>query len=533
SDLEATARPSSKKQRLDAGPDGQEFPDSPLAAADCCPIEWLPTELLERVLTELDQTSLGRCAQVSRLWHQVVMQPLLWTKIHIDGSNWEVRSKNLVDEIVKLPQLLFASANLTCLSLDHVEVCLVKSLVTLAGRRCPNLRELRLIRCGMSLTTKSLNSLLAGCPSLSLLQIECKRLQYAVDLDCAPLLTKLVQRLSSLKVYIDKFGEEFDEYYLRPFFGHVAEFPQLASLSIQIIEFSAMLQLLARMPSLTQLELNSSLRLCGADLLLPRSLPPLRHLSICCELDKDAAGIQELLGGFPQLQSLQLELDSAGRSLPTSEVIGILRILPANLTDLRLRLYAYAELNDTEEADWAKLLPPRLWRLELEGHKIIQGTGLELMKSLACRSTLAELKIDFCTDDLLRALLSQLPRLRSLCITDCSRLTRQAWANLRDLQTSAAFQCDLHEFEAFGCDCSLCDEGVAALCTSPIARGLRRLCLQPDRCSRQLTAASLASIASGCPWLTQLALNAEFSDAELQAFCASYQHSVKVSRYMY
>uniref|UniRef100_A0A1I8JQ66 F-box domain-containing protein n=1 Tax=Macrostomum lignano TaxID=282301 RepID=A0A1I8JQ66_9PLAT len=362
------------------------------AAADCCPSSGCPPSLLERVLTELDQTSLGRCAQVSRLWHQVVMQPLLWTKIHIDESNWEVRSKNLVDEIVKLPQLLFASANLTCLSLDHVEVCLVK---------CPNLRELRLIRCGMSLTTKSLNSLLAGCPSLSLLQIECKRLQYAVDLDCAPLLTKLVQRLSSLKVILISLARNLMSIICGPF-------------------FLAMLQSF-------------------------RSSQPLYPKLLSSPLDKDDCLLEssELLGGFPAAAEPPARAGFwLAEACHTSEVIG---------TFCR--------------ADWAKLLPPRLWRLELEGHKIIQGTGLELMKSLACRSMMCAHVVDVLVSELLEELLIEL---NATCTEfECTSVAIAAFVTRRSGGSAAPV---------------------------PIASGAcgRALPCRPDRCSRQLTAASLS-----------------------------------------
>ncbi|PAA62467.1 hypothetical protein BOX15_Mlig001907g1 [Macrostomum lignano] len=60
------------------------------------------------------------------------------------------------------------------------------------------------------------------------------------------------------------------------------------------------------------------------------------------------------------------------------------------------------------------------------------------------------------------------------------------------------------ELRALGCTgYSLTDEAVADLSASPVARGLRRLHLSD--CS-QLTAVALASIASGCPWLTELQL---------------------------
>uniref|UniRef100_A0A1I8JS30 F-box domain-containing protein n=1 Tax=Macrostomum lignano TaxID=282301 RepID=A0A1I8JS30_9PLAT len=116
---------------------------------------------------------------------------------------------------------------------------------------------------------------------------------------------------------------------------------------------------------------------------------------------------------------------------------------------------------------------------------------------------LAFLTLDLCTDDLLPALLSRLPRLHCLRLTDCSRLTHQAWANLRELQSLGAATPDLHELRAHSRR-SLTDEALADLCASPVARGLRRLSLSFD-CS-QLTAASLASIASGCPLLTRLVL---------------------------
>uniref|UniRef100_A0A1I8J2E0 F-box/LRR-repeat protein 15 n=1 Tax=Macrostomum lignano TaxID=282301 RepID=A0A1I8J2E0_9PLAT len=183
--------------------------------------------------------------------------------------------------------------------------------------------------------------------------------------------------------------------------------------------------------------------------------------------------------------------------------------LPAGLADLRLEIHGS---RCSIGAEPGSPLPPGLQRLQLTGLFFDVPWDLQLADTLSGCPELTHVELEVSTDDLLAALLSRLPRLRCLRIHDCSLLTRQAWANLRSL---AAWPLDLMEFRALGCTgSSLTDEAVADLCASPVARGLRRLHLSD--CS-QWTAAALASIASGCPWLTELQLEGFRRDPAMSA----------------
>uniref|UniRef100_A0A1I8G2G5 F-box domain-containing protein n=1 Tax=Macrostomum lignano TaxID=282301 RepID=A0A1I8G2G5_9PLAT len=179
----------------------------------------------------------------------------------------------------------------------------------------------------------------------------------------------------------------------------------------------------------------------------------------------------------------------------------ILRCLPAGLADLRVLIHGNQCFFG---AELGCPLPPGLQRLQLTGSLFYVPWSLQLSDTLSGCPALAHVELLAGTDDLLAALLSRLPRLRCLRFHDCSCLTRQAWVKLRNLPSFEAATPDLYEFWAIYCRKSvLTDEAVADLCASPVARGLRRLSLSD--CS-QLTAVALASIASGCPWLTELQL---------------------------
>uniref|UniRef100_A0A1I8HGM4 F-box/LRR-repeat protein 15 n=1 Tax=Macrostomum lignano TaxID=282301 RepID=A0A1I8HGM4_9PLAT len=227
-------------------------------------------------------------------------------------------------------------------------------------------------------------------------------------------------------------------------------------------------------------------------------------------------GLAALLSACPSLRRLRLSdcraLGGVGYRLAAAR-------LPPGLEQLRLTGWAWPGL---VEADLALPLPRGLRELELLLNQ--QGSpaglcGLGLRAGLAGCQELTKLTLDLCHSDLLPALLTQLPRLRCLRLTDCRRLTRQAWG----LTASSP---DLHELMLLQWS-SLTDEAVADLCASPVARGLRRLCLSP---CFQLTRASLASIASSCPWLTRLTLNGcrRISQADLQLAQPAFEQRVEL-----
>uniref|UniRef100_A0A1I8HH54 F-box domain-containing protein n=2 Tax=Macrostomum lignano TaxID=282301 RepID=A0A1I8HH54_9PLAT len=394
--------------------------------------------------------------------------------------------------------------------------------VTEAGRSCPGLLELRLVDCRNGLSDESLRCLLTGCPRLSLLQMDSRAAACdAVGWSCSQqLLAEQVCRLASLSVRSWSSAA--------PMLRDLPECPLLTSFATCGAELSNLLTPLSRMPELTDLRLRCR-NWCrsATDLQLLGGAARLR----CLRIDSrfvDAASVPPLLARLPQLRSFRLK-SSARVFVLDCHACAILRALPAGLTDLGLSF---------EHADWScragvgppAVLPPNLRRLRLEGLPP-RADQLRLMELLASCPGLAFLTLDLCTDDLLPALLSRLPRLHCLRLTDCSRLTHQAWANLRELQSLGAATPDLHELRAHRCSRrSLTDEALADLCASPVARGLRRLSLSFD-CS-QLTAASLASIASGCPLLTRLVLaGSGFGQADLQAFRLSFEHCVTVTNH--
>uniref|UniRef100_A0A1I8HS43 F-box domain-containing protein n=1 Tax=Macrostomum lignano TaxID=282301 RepID=A0A1I8HS43_9PLAT len=453
-------------------------------------MERLPEELLTQILSELDQTSLGRCAQLSRRWRRLATQPRLWRKIRIDGRtaeaelmerlrDWlggsvrEISACGLTAE-QRLPLLLAASASLTCLSLKDIGS---EFLVTEAGRSCPSLRELRLEDSGKVLSVESLSSLLDGCPRLSLLEatgevfggLQREQLQQKFH--------QLAARLTRLSLDCPRAAEVI---------RNLPECPRLESLRfLHYRDWLELLQLLPRLPCLKDLTASfkpSKLTDLPRDLQLP-ALPHLRQLRLMS-------------------MSRQSSACTAGWSASGENYKRVLRALPAGLGHLSLRGYGLAAMS---EADLSEALPAGLQCLQLEGPGFTLS-GLRLMDGLVgCSGELTHLELDFCHDDLLLALLSRLPRLRCLRLNDCIRLTRQAWANLRDLQSlDASLMADLHELTAYNCsESSLTDEAVANLCASPVARGLRRLGLSV---CISLTSSALCSIASGCPWLTQLTL---------------------------
>uniref|UniRef100_A0A1I8F470 F-box domain-containing protein n=1 Tax=Macrostomum lignano TaxID=282301 RepID=A0A1I8F470_9PLAT len=384
-------------------------------------LEQLPEELLTQILSELDQTSLGRC--------------------RADGAAQRLAGRQRAGD---LGLRLTAEHRLHC-CWPHPRASPASGCGTWINHpaswpAAPALLELRLVDCRNGLSDESLRCLLTGCPRLSLLQMDSASSACdAVGWSCSQqLLAEQVCRLASLFAdsAVPDAGAD------RP----AASVPELVAAA-------------------TDLQLLGGAR--------PASLPP--HRQPLCG---------RRLGRQP------------GSSCWTAMPAPSCERLPAGLTDLGLSF---------EHADWScragvgppAVLPPNLRRAAAGGLPP-RADQLRLMELLASCPGLAFLTLDLCTDDLLPALLSRLPRLHCLRLTDCSRLTHQAWANLRELQEPRS--CHSRPARAACSQAQLTDEALADLCASPVARGLRRLSLSFD-CS-QLTAASLASIASGCPLLT-------------------------------
>ncbi|PAA65204.1 hypothetical protein BOX15_Mlig030928g3, partial [Macrostomum lignano] len=221
-----------------------------------CAIETLPEVLLTRILSELDQASRGRCAQLSRRLHRLATQPQLWRKIRIGfgtSSNVELTVsftsflRDVVREIdgysmtdpQKLPQVLAASVNLTSLGLFRVNG---DSALIAVGRSCHSLQELSVSHCDNALSDDALSSLLTGCPRLSLMDILGKwfyrtmiPLYSLADSQNRQLLNQLVARLANLS--FDFYGDDLEDNC-----GNLLHFipkcPKLVSLKFYVFDFS-------------------------------------------------------------------------------------------------------------------------------------------------------------------------------------------------------------------------------------------------------------------------------------------------------
>uniref|UniRef100_A0A1I8HH27 F-box domain-containing protein n=1 Tax=Macrostomum lignano TaxID=282301 RepID=A0A1I8HH27_9PLAT len=363
----------------------------PPAAGSCSlisNIEQLPTELLTQILSELDQTSLGRCAQLSRFWLELTSQPQLWRKIRIDSrtadpelaqriGDWpggrvrEISAVRLTAEH-RLPLLLAASASLTSLSLKEMQGDLV---LKEAGRSCQNLRELRLECCNEMLSFDSVSGLLTSCPSLSLLQYTGSLSDLFAPSDehrVAPLFHSLVSRLSSLKLHL-----LMTESLPPQWFAALPECPRLASLYVSIADWRGLAHLPSKMPNLTDLSVLTSQPASQANLQLGR-LPHLQRVKICdfsfqsWSLD----AILSVLRGVRELWSFMLD---GCVHLTGQQYRQVVRALPARLTDLR---FGGCFRNRVAEVDLQEPLPPGLRRLQVDGFK--WGTsGVQFASALA------------------------------------------------------------------------------------------------------------------------------------------------------
>uniref|UniRef100_A0A1I8GB72 F-box domain-containing protein n=1 Tax=Macrostomum lignano TaxID=282301 RepID=A0A1I8GB72_9PLAT len=190
-------------------------------------MEQLPVELLTQILSELDQTSLGRCAQLSRRWRQIVAQPWLWRRIRIranpsvnpnliarltawlSASLLELRADRLI--ALELAPLLSKSKNLQKFTLekpqneaDHADRDRRPgpNPLSVLGRCCPRLRSLRLHYSGWLFTEDAAKQLLAGCPSLAELDFREYSNFSTANSNLVSLLAGIIGRLTSLHLEV-------------------------------------------------------------------------------------------------------------------------------------------------------------------------------------------------------------------------------------------------------------------------------------------------------------------------------------------
>ncbi|PAA57012.1 hypothetical protein BOX15_Mlig022843g1, partial [Macrostomum lignano] len=485
------------------------------------PSEQLPQALMIRILSELDQPSRMKCALVSRAWHELVMQPLVWRRLHLyydclgkPGvasrlSRW--LSPTLVqvvsDGSIDLNIVLADCPRLQLLTLrsEHCEYYAEGNPLIAAVKGCPRLRCLRVLDCDSLLTPDTLSGLLTGCPRLDHLELDDERklfLSSTVFSDaaaCAQPFCKLLASLTSLR--LPNFLESS-----RPVAAAVSEnWPNctnLVCLDVASATESDLLAAISGLPSLQELSerllaITDQLAASGIPAAVRRSGCRLRSLQLeqCSPLS--ARGLRALLTAWPGLLSLRLrncqQLGAEGYLLAS----GV-----ATLTELELTGPAWPGLRDADLA--SQPLPSGLKKLLLSSNGWPFGvTGLGLRAGLATCRDLTHLTVDLpCHDELLPALLTQLPRLRCLRLADCSGLTSRAWQGLSNLRIPADSWPDLHELHLHQCR-SLTDEALANLCDTPAVRGLRHLELHS---SRLLGPVALPMIAEACPWLAVLEL---------------------------
>uniref|UniRef100_A0A1I8F2G2 F-box domain-containing protein n=1 Tax=Macrostomum lignano TaxID=282301 RepID=A0A1I8F2G2_9PLAT len=471
------------------------------------PSEQLPQALMIRILSELDQPSRMKCALVSRAWHELVMQPLVWRRLHLyydclarrgitavslavsdfgsGGVRWLHRSEHCSG---RLSQAAAADAALS----EHCEYYAEGNPLIAAVKGCPRLRCLRVLDCDSLLT-----------PDTHALDDERKLfLSSTVFSDaaaCAQPFCKLLASLTSLR--LPNFLESS-----RPVAAAVSEnWPNctnLVCLDVASATESDLLAAISGLPSLQELSerllaITDQLAASGIPAAVRRSGCRLRSLQLeqCSPLS--ARGLRALLTAWPGLLSLRLrncqQLGAEGYLLAS----GV-----ATLTELELTGPAWPGLRDADLA--SQPLPSGLKKLLLSSNGWPFGvTGLGLRAGLATCRDLTHLTVDLpCHDELLPALLTQLPRLRCLRLADCSGLTSRAWQGLSNLRIPADSWPDLHELHLHQCR-SLTDEALANLCDTPAVRGLRHLELHS---SRLLGPVALPMIAEACPWLAVLEL---------------------------
>ncbi|PAA61999.1 hypothetical protein BOX15_Mlig022867g1 [Macrostomum lignano] len=493
-----------------------------------CQLEQLPTELLTRILSELDQATLGRCAQLNKRWRQLTAQPLLWR------NSIRIRAQTIIDSPTPVNQLSYWTSFCSSASIQqlHFELCSLdaeynrrsvqllntflsnspclqaltiqgfdgmpteeQNPLVVLGQSCSQLCTLKLIRFGRDLLTEeSVTALNEGC--LELVDLEFRQSVLAGP-DSSPLplpqLASLFSRLTRLN------------------FLHEATFPlfldeMVDGTSIRELVLNAsdlcydenLHRLLSLAPYLTTLKLQFGEFTESHAGPLASGCPNLQSLvlknvSLCMI---SATGFVELLNGCPKLRRLKI---SSHDELDSECYRKIVANLPSGIEDLKLPSF-----RKLRQPDLQSLLPRCLKRFELPIQELKHGCMRGLLVGLRPCSDLTSLNISDCDDKLLSDLLTLLPRLRRLRLTNCNRLSGKVWENLLKREATQPLP-ELHEFAALKfSDASLNDEFVAELCRTPVARGLRRLELSD---CRSLTDSALVSIAGACPHLTDLKLS--------------------------
>uniref|UniRef100_A0A914HZX8 F-box domain-containing protein n=1 Tax=Globodera rostochiensis TaxID=31243 RepID=A0A914HZX8_GLORO len=100
----------------------------------------LPTELMLRVFSYLDITSLGRCAQVCRSWNKLAMDGSNWMDVDLFSFQREVKT-TVVESLAKR-----CGSFLKVLSLKGCENVQDNAMRSFAAK-CPNIEQLTLTKC--------------------------------------------------------------------------------------------------------------------------------------------------------------------------------------------------------------------------------------------------------------------------------------------------------------------------------------------------------------------------------------------------
>ncbi|KAL3080734.1 hypothetical protein niasHT_034684 [Heterodera trifolii] len=100
----------------------------------------LPTELILRVFSYLDITSLGRCAQVCRTWNKLAMDGSNWMEVDLFSFQREVKT-TVVESLAKR-----CGNFLKVLSLKGCENVQDNAMRSFAAK-CPNIEQLTLAKC--------------------------------------------------------------------------------------------------------------------------------------------------------------------------------------------------------------------------------------------------------------------------------------------------------------------------------------------------------------------------------------------------
>uniref|UniRef100_A0A1I8JRN1 F-box domain-containing protein n=1 Tax=Macrostomum lignano TaxID=282301 RepID=A0A1I8JRN1_9PLAT len=422
------------------------------------PSEQLPQALMIRILSELDQPSSHEVRPCGRAWHELVMQPLVWRRLHLyydclGGVRWLHRSEHCSGRLSRLQLLTLRS--------EHCEYYAEGNPLIAAVKGCPRLRCLRVLDCDSLLTPDTLSGLLTGCPRLDHLELDDERKLFLSS-------TVFSDAAACAQPFCKPAGQTC---WLQSAACRAYRSCLRGCLPLLIswlpAEFQMLFAVACRLRSLQQMEQCSPYQPGASELLLSRLAGTAElRLRNCQQLGAEG---YLLASGVATLTELELNWPSLAGSQgrPTWPASPAVR---------------------SEEA------AVELQRLAVSVHR--PGTaGLAWPPAGTCGLTnalnLTHLTVDLpCHDELLPALLTQLPRLRCLRLADCSGLTSRA--------------CRACQICGSGGLCrSLTDEALANLCDTPAVRGLRHLELHS---SRLLGPVALPMIAEACPWLAVLEL---------------------------